>query len=104
MVTDKRSWAQDAPGEDEELQDWGAVPEESGGKTKKARIPSASHAYASLGIISHVAHSTATYTHNKGNFEPEDDNPLVRAHEAREGKLSDWISDREKAKEKDLSG
>ena len=54
MVRDKGNWVDEESQWDDEVQ--------AKGKTKSARVATASHA---MDIIGHVAHSTATGTHKK---------------------------------------
>ena len=71
MVRDKGNWVDEESQWDDEVQ--------AKGKTKSARVATASHA---MDIIGHVAHSTATGTHKKVDVtDVEDDHPLLRQHE-----------------------
>jgi hypothetical protein len=79
MARDKGNWVDESQWDDEV-------------QSKGSRMATVPHA---MGMIGHVAHSTATGTHKTVDVE-QDEHPLLRQHEAREGKLEDWIASREK--------
>ena len=85
MASDRGNWITD---DDDQWADEAQA-------TGKLKGPKAAAVAHTMGMIGHVAHSTATNNHQKG-FELDERDPIVRAHDAKVGKLEDWIADREK--------
>ena len=84
MASDQGNWIKDDDSQWEE----GA---RTTGKIKHARV-AAAH---TMDIIGHVAHATVTHNRKK-DFEPDERDPFVREHEAKEGTPEEWLANRKK--------